>query len=72
MLYVKFINFWRWWGGGGYFLEVRNQYAKIFVILFSEIIVLSYKELDKNRDFSILFLIEIFLFFFNVKIIEKG
>ena len=53
-------------------MEARIQYAKIFVILFSEIIVLSYKELDKNRDFSILFLIEIFLFFFNVKIIEKG
>ena len=63
-------------GGGGeedlFFSKFRIQYAKIFGILFSEIIVLSYKELDKNRDFSILFLIEIFLFFLNVKIIEKG
>ena len=63
-------------GGGGeeevFFWEVRIQYSKIFAIQFSEIIVLSYKELDKNRDFSILFLIEIFLLFLNVKIIEKG
>ena len=35
------------------------------IFFFSEIIILSYKELDKN-------LIKIFLFFFNVKIIEKG
>ena len=53
-------------------MEVRIQYSKIFFILFSEIIVLSYKELDKNRDFFILLLKESFLLFLNVKIIEKG
>ena len=62
--------------GGG---EVEVLFFKIefvmhtyFLFFFSEIIILSYKELDKNRDFSILFLIEIFLFFLNVKIIQKG
>ena len=45
------------------FWEVKIYYAYIFVILFSEIIISSYKELNKNRDFSIIFLIEIFLFF---------
>ena len=56
-------------GGGEVEVEVRIEYAYIFVILFSEIFILSYKELDKNRDFSIIFLIEIFLFFFKVQII---
>ena len=53
-------------------LDVKILYAYIFALLFSEINILSYKELDKNRDFSIILLIEIFLFFLNVKIIEKG
>ena len=53
-------------------LDVKILYAYIFALLFSEINILSYKELDKNRDFSIILLIEIFLFFLNVKIIKKG
>ena len=55
MLDVKYINLWRWWGGGVHFLEVIIQYAYIFVNPFSEIIILSYKEFDK---------IQIFLSFF--------
>ena len=53
-------------------LDVKIYYTYIFAILFSEIIILSYKELDKNRDFSIVLIIEIFLFFLKIKIIEKG
>ena len=38
-----------------FIFEVLIYYAYIFVILFSGIIILSYKEFDKNRAFSILF-----------------
>ena len=56
--------------GGGeevevFFGELELSMHTYLIFFFSEIIIISYKELDKN-------LIEIFLFFFNVKIIEKG
>ena len=61
--------------GGG---EVELFFWKLELVCihicysFSEITIISYKEFDTNSDFSILLLIEIFLFFLNVKIIEKG
>ena len=48
------------------FLNLEFSMHTRFLFFFSEINILSYKEFDKNRDFSML-LIKIFLFFLNVK-----
>ena len=62
-------------GGGGalevIFWKLEFSLHTYLLFFFPEITILSYKELDKNRDFSIILLIETFLFFLNVKIIEK-
>ena len=42
-------------GGGGLVEIIFWKLEYIFVVLFSEITLLGYKELDKNRYFSILF-----------------